>query len=257
MESLPPRTRLKTSTKDIMNKQHLVLLCSALLTLSARAEEPATPAPSPLSLVLTAGYDSRYCLYGYRLSRHLFQADIYAAYAQDEKTTVWGGSWIGYLADASLREVDGYIGVDRVLAPGWTAGLSGSLFHYIESPFTDEPLVAELSGHVSYQTERWGLSVRDHVDTESDGHLVRAIANLIQPVTDRIKLKGTAEFGYALGYYTDGNLPNHALFILEAPTTLTDTVYVTPFVSRTLALEAINDFEEDDTIFGGSISWIL
>ena len=240
-----------------MKRQPLVLLCSALLSLSVRAGEPATEAPSPLSLVLTAGYDSRYSLYGYRLTRHLDQADIYASYAVDDKTTVWGGSWVGYLADASLREVDGYIGVDRVFAPGWTAGLAGSLFHYIESPFTDESLVAEMAGHVSYQAERWGLSVRDNVDTESDGHLVRAIANVIQPVTDRIRVKGTAEFGYALGYYMNANLPNHALFTLEAPTTLTDTVYMTPFISRTVALEGIKDFEEDDTIFGGSISWML
>lgn len=240
-----------------MKKLLLALCCASACVLPVRAEE-ATPAPaSPLTLILTAGYDSRYVLYGYRLNRHLLGADVYAAYAMDEKNTLWGGSWFGIIPDGTYRELDAYVGWDRALGAGFTAGLAVSAFHYIEAPFTDESMVYELVGHVSYANGPFALALRDHVDTESDGHLARLIGSYTLPVTERISLKASAEYGYAFGYYIDGDKANHALFTLEAPTTLSDSVYVTPFISRTIALDAIDAFEEDDTFYGASISWML
>lgn len=238
-------------------KYYLLLLTVALLARPAFADEPAAEETSPLSLILTAGYDSRYMLYGYRLNRHLLGADVYAAYPLNEKTTVWGGAWYGVIPDGTYRELDGYVGVDRTLGHGFTAGFAISAFYYIDVPFTQRDVAYELLTHLTYAKGPFSLALRDHADSLADGHILRSIATYTQPINDRVSLKGTAEFGYAFEYYIEGNRANHALFTLEAPITLTPAVWITPFVTRSIPLDAIDAFEEDDTIVGGSISWNL
>jgi hypothetical protein len=238
-------------------KNYLLILTTALLALPVFAEEPAAEEASPLSITLTAGYDSRYMLYGYRLNRHLLGADAYVAYALDDHTTLWGGSWFGIIPDGTYRELDGYVGVDRVLGHGFTAGFAISAFYYVDVPFTQRDVVYELMTHLMYSKGPFSFDLRDHADTLADGHILRSIATYTQPIHDRVSLKGTAEFGYAFEYYIEGNLPNHALFTIEAPTVISPAVWVTPFITRSIPLAASDSFEEEDTIFGGSISWSL
>lgn len=230
------------------------IVIAALLALTAFRARVET-APEPLSVTLTAGYDSRYLLYGYRLNRHLLKADAYLAYTLNEKTTLWGGSWFGLIPDGTYREIDAYIGINRALGGGFSVGAAVSAFYYIEVPFSDKDLVYELLTHATYFHERFSLSLKDHLDTESDGHLLRAIATVPMALTDRVRLEGTAEYGYAFGYYIDGDKPNHALLKLAAPIALSEAVYLTPHITRSIALDAIEAFERDDTILGASISW--
>lgn len=238
-------------------KRLLIVLFALLAAAPVRAEEPAAEETSPWSVILTAGYDSRYMLYGYRLNRHLLGGDVYAAYALDENTTLWGGSWFGIIPDGTYRELDGYVGIDQVLGAGFTVGAAVSAFYYIDVPFTERDVVYELATHITYTKGPFSLALRDHVDSLADGHLLRSIATYTQAVNDRFSLKATAEFGYAFEYYIEGNRANHAIFTLEAPTTLSPTVWITPFITRSVPLDAIDAFEEDDTIVGGSISWML
>ncbi len=230
------------------------IVIAALLVLPAFHARAET-APAPLSVTLTAGYDSRYLLYGYRLNRHLLKADAYLAYTLDEKTTLWGGSWFGLIPDGTYRELDGYVGIDRALGGGFSVGAAVSAFHYIEVPFSNKDLVYELLTHATYFHERFSLSVKDHIDTESDGHLLRAIASVPMALMERVRLEGIAEYGYAFGYYIDGDKPNHALLKLAAPIALSEAISFTPHITRSFALDAIEAFERDDTIFGASISW--
>ncbi len=237
-------------------KRTLLALLIALTILPARASDPESHS-SPLSITLTAGYDSRYLLYGYRLNRHLLKADAYAAYALDEKTTLWGGAWFGLIPDGSYRELDGYMGIDRALGGGLSVGAAISAFYYIEVPFSDKDVVYELMTHVSYYHERFALSLKNHVDTESDGHLLRGILAIPIALTDRVALEASGEYGYAFRYYIDGNKPNHALLKLAAPIALSDALRLTPYIARSIALDAIDAFEKDDTIAGLSLSWTL
>lgn len=238
-------------------KKLLFTLALGLWFVPAWAEEPVAEETHPLSTTLTAGYDSRYVLYGYRLSRHLYHVDAYSSYALNDRTTLWAGAWYGYLTDGTYREVDGYAGIDRALGNGFSVGFGYSLFHYIEVPFTDKDWDHEFAVHVSYYTEKLFLSLRDQYDVEAEGHLARAIAAYTQPVSDRLSLVASAEFGYAFDYYIEGNRANHTLWMLKAPIRITDHVVATPFIARSIPLDAIDEYEENETYGGISISWTL
>ncbi len=237
-------------------KNFLIALLAGLAAAPAFAADSETET-SPWSATLTAGYDSRYMLYGYRLNRPLLGGDLYVAYALDENTTLWGGSWFGIIPDGTYRELDGYVGVDRALGAGFTVGAAVSAFHYIDVPFTKRDVAYELATHVTYAKGPFSLALRDHLDSLADGHLLRSIATYTRAVNDRLSLKATAEIGYAFEYFIEGNRANHAIFTLEAPITLSTAVWVTPFVTRSIPLDALDAFEEEDTIAGASISWSL
>lgn len=231
-----------------MKKLLLSLLLSALA-------HPLFAEESTLSTTVTLGYDSRYVLYGYRLSRHLYRADVYLYKPLTEKVSVWGGAWYGYLTDGTYHEVDVYGGVDRMLTDTIGVGLAYSLFNYIEVPYEADDRESEFAAHVSYYGEQLSLSTRAQYDTGGEGTLIRTIGSWSQPVNDAITLKATAEVGYALEYYIAGNLWNHAQFKLEAPWQVNAAMTVTPYVLRSIPLAASDDFEENDTIYGVSASW--
>lgn len=232
-----------------------LLLLAGLFTLPALADEPSSTNQSPLIAALTVNYDSKYVLYGYRQDGPLLGTDIYLGYPVSESTTLWGGSWFGIIPNGTYREWDAYVGLDRSLSASIAAGIALSAFRYIEAPFTDETITFEIAGHLTYQDEHLSLSFRQHVENKSDGTLSRLIASYTQPVTERVALRGVAEFGYAFGYYIHGNRPNHALLRVELPLALRDTLSFTPFIARSIALSAIDSFEEDDTYGGAELTW--
>jgi len=227
-----------------------VLLAATAFAAPARAEETA-PA---VSTTLTLSYDSRYVLYGYRLSRHLFHGDVYLAYPLDEQTTVWGGGWYGYLTDGTYNELDIYGGIDRMLNEFLTVGFQYSLFNYLEVPFETSDQVHEFAVHGTVAFDAFSFSLRDQYDTEAEGHLVRGIAGYTQAATDALSISLECEAGYALEYFIEGNRWNHALVTLETPYAFNASTAITPFVSRSIPLAAIDDFEQYETVFGASVS---
>jgi hypothetical protein len=224
----------------------------AFVALTAAA--PVRAQESSLSTTLTVGYDSRYVLYGYRLSRHLYHADVYLYQPINDKTSVWGGSWYGYLTDGTYHEVDVYGGVDRMLTDTISVGLAYSLFNYIEVPFETDDRESEFAAHLSYTGEHLSLSLREQYDTGARGSLMRALAGWTQGVSDKVAIKAGAEAGYAFGYFIDGNLWNHAKLSLQAPYQWSDTVSISPFIARSIPLAAIDDFEQYETIYGINVS---
>lgn len=226
----------------------LLALISLVTSATVRAQE------SSLSTTLTVGYDSRYVLYGYRLSRHLYHADVYLYQPIDDKTSVWGGSWYGYLTDGTYNEVDVYGGVDRMLTETISAGLAYSLFNYIEVPFETDDRESEFAAHVSYAGEHLSLSLREQYDTGAEGSLMRAITSWTQGVCDKVTVKAGAEAGYAFGYYIDGNLWNHAKLILQTPYQWSESMSISPFIARSIPLAAIDSFEQYETIYGINVS---
>lgn len=216
---------------------------------------PSSAETSPLSTTLTLGYDSRYVLYGYRLSRHLYHADAYLYRPIDDKTSAWGGAWYGYLPDGTYHEVDVYGGVDRLLTDTLSAGLAYSLFNYIEVPFPTDDRESEFAAHLSYAGGPLSMSLRGQYDTGAKGTLARAIAGWSQPLCSAVSLNLGAEAGYAFEYYIEGNLWNHAEASLETPWQATDALVVTPFLSRSIPLAAIDGFEQYETLYGLSASY--
>lgn len=223
---------------------------------AARAQESdvSEPEPAAWSLTLTTGYDSRSVLYGYRLSRHLIHADLYAWRPITDSVSVWAGAWAGYLTDGTYRQVDACAGFDVALSESFSVGLDYTLFGYLEVPFSDKDTVSALAAQAVYQFDGLTLTLRDQYDFEAEGHLARAIASYTRPVAGPVSLRLEAEFGYAFQYYIEGNRPNHALFTLGLPVQINESVGMEVFLSRSLALGAIRAFEEHVTYGGLSLS---
>jgi len=209
---------------------------------------------SGLSTTVTLGYDSRYVLYGYRLSKHLYHADLHASLPVGEKFTVWAGTWYGYLTDGTYHEVDLYAGADYQLTSHFSAGLAYAMFNYLKVPFPTSKQAHELSGHITFTSGPLTLSLRDLYDSEAEGHLARAVASLYQPLNDTAALSLSAEYGYSFDYFGTGDGPNHALFRMSVPVRLNETFTVAPFIAQSLALDVIDSFEKNQTYGGVSLS---
>lgn len=216
---------------------------------------PALRAESALSTTVTAGYQSRYMLYGYNLSSHLYMADVYLYYPVNEQISVWGGSWYGHQNGGAYREVDVYGGVDYAINANVTAGLAYSLFNYLEVPFETSDHVSEFAAHLTASAGPFTLELRDHYDDSAEGHLLRAVLYASQSVTDKITLSLKAEAGYAIDYFIEGNEWNHADIRLSVPWQATASISVTPYLARSIAFEAIDDYEDDVTYGGISASY--
>lgn len=229
----------------------ILLALTALITLVA----PVCAESSPVSATITTAYESRYVLYGYRLSRHLYMVDLYLFKPLDEKTSIWGGAWYGYLTDGTYHEVDVYGGIDRMITDTLTLGLAYSLFNYIEVPFPTSDHVSEFAAHATYASGGLSLQLREQYDTEAEGHLIRAIGSYTLPLAGSVSLVLGAEAGYAVEYFIEGNLWNHAEVSAKTPWQLNDRWSISPFIARSIPLAAIDDFEQYETYGGISASY--
>lgn len=203
-----------------------------------------------ISTTVTLGYESRYVLYGYRLSKHLWHADVYFSMPAGERLTVWAGSWFGTLPDGTYNEIDFYTGADYQLTDHISAGLAYSIFNYLEAPFPTSQQAHEISGHLTMTAGPFTLSLRDLYDSEAEGHLARAVAAFDHPITDTVGLSLSAEYGYSFDYFAAGDGLNHALFKAAVPMQMNKTWTVSPFIAQSLALDVIDSFEEDQ-FYGG------
>lgn len=214
---------------------------------------PEAAAGPPLGVTLNLSYDSEYMLYGYRLGRNLFHTDVSLWRPLTDRLSFWAGSWYGVLPDGTYHEVDVYGGVDWALTERLSVGVGYTLFNYIEVPFPTSTHVSEFAAQLAYAAGPLTLTVRDQYDTEAEGHLVRGIANVAREIFGRLSVDASAEFGYAFEYFIEGNRPNHALFTMKLPVRITDRIRATPFIARSLALAAIDGYEDDVTYGGLSV----
>lgn len=262
---------MKRTRRTLLQSFLFIALSSAALADDSAAlmpsQESSSPDPidaqsagaalgSPGYGSLTLGYDSRYVLYGYRLTRHLYKADMYLSKPLTDKLSVWAGSWYGYLADDTYSELDLYGGANWKVTDRLTAGACYSLFNYFKAPFTEEANDQEYAvSLVRAVGEKLTLALRDQYDLAAKGHLLRALADFNQPLAGKLTLTLSAEYGYVLNYYEEEDGPHHALFKMSLAHPITDTLSATLFLARTLALDAIDSFEEDDTYGGVSMTW--
>lgn len=238
---------------------NLPLRLALTLLLAAPAVPRADPQPAPpaVSGSFTAGADSRYVLYGYRLGRHLYRGELYLSRPAGPSVTLWGGSWYGYLRDGSYNELDLYAGADWAAAENTTLGAGYSLFNYLEVPFSDDPINSEFTVYAIRALGPVALTLRDHIDLAADGQLLRGLASYSRGLPLEATLKLDAEAGYGFRYYSDVNGWQYAQFKLGLSRPLTPSLAASAFVARTLALATIEDFEEDDTFWGGSLVWFF
>ncbi|MGA1193479.1 MAG: hypothetical protein ACO398_02975 [Kiritimatiellia bacterium] len=227
-----------------------IILCAFALS-----QSPLVHAENALSTTITAGYQSRYVLYGYHLSSHLYMTDIYLYYPLNEKVSAWGGSWFGYQSGGTYSEIDVYGGVDYSVNANLTAGLAYSLFNYLDVPFETDDQVSEFAVHLTATAGPLTFELRNHYDTGAEGHLLRGVLYTGHQLNEKLALNLKAEAGYAFDYFIDGNAWNHADLRLSAPYQATESVSINPYIARSIALEAIDSFEKDETYGGISVSY--
>lgn len=224
-----------------------ILLALLLLATTSQAS-------SNVWKTLTLSYESRYVLYGYDQGQNLYHADLCFGMPVNDRLSVWAGSWFGTQFDGEYNEVDFYAGADVQLSDHFSAGLAYSLFNYIETPYPTSKQAHEISGHLTFVSGPFSLSLKDLYDTEGEGHLARAVASIEQPLTDTLSLEFSTEYGWSFDYFAVGDGPNHALFKLAAPWQLNETFSLKPFIAHSLALDVLDSFESDRTYGGLSLS---
>jgi hypothetical protein len=203
-----------------------------------------------LSTTATVGYDSRYVLYGYTLSPHLYQASVNTYLPLSDRWSSWAGAWYGYQPDGTYQELDLYAGLDAVLCDHLVVGGGYSMFNYLEVPFPADDYAHEFMVHLTASAGPASLRISDQYDSMAEGHLARAVANVKQPLTRHIGVSGTVEYGYAFDYFMEGNAPQYVLIRLGLPATVGETWGLRPFVARSIPLAAIDDYEDDVTYWG-------
>lgn len=207
-----------------------------------------------VSTTVTLGYESSYVLYGYTQGPHLFHADVLFWMPVNDRLSVWAGSWYGTQFNGTYNEADFYAGFDYQLSEHFSAGLAYSMFNYIETPYTISKQAHELSGHLTWATGPFSLSLKDLYDSEGNGHLTRVVAGFDRPITETVGLSLSAEYGYSFDYFAVGDGPNHALFRAAFPWQINETFCVEPFIAHSLAMDVIDSFEQDKTYGGISLT---
>ncbi|MGB3118394.1 MAG: TorF family putative porin [Verrucomicrobiales bacterium] len=74
-------------------------------------------------------------------------------------------------------------------------------------------------------------------------------------MTDRIRFDASAGLSYQWDYFANGGSWNHVGLNLAMPISLSESFTIEPYIGATFALEAIDDYQ-DDQLFGG-VSFIL
>ena len=87
-------------------------------------------------------------------------------------------------------------------------------------------------------------------DFDIDGWYLDLTVGRSVALTDMISLNLAAGISYSIDYNSDGSDFNNVLLVVSLPIALTDRATLTPYVAGTLALDAIDGFQ-DDEIFGG------
>ncbi|NQU39720.1 MAG: hypothetical protein HQ523_07190 [Lentisphaerae bacterium] len=239
----------------------LLLLAALLLPLSLPAadEDAATEAPAALldglSLSATVSYDSRYVLYAYSLTEHLYHASVNAYLPINDRWSAWAGSWYGTLDDGTYRELDLYAGFDAVIGSHFSAGGGWSLFNYLKVPYPSDDSANELMAHVTATAGPFALRLSDQYDFSAEGNLVRLILTGTQPLCDHVTLIASIDYGYALDYYIEGNAPNHVICRLSLPLKVSEAVTVKPFVAHSTPLKAIKEYEVERTYWGVHVDY--
>jgi hypothetical protein len=225
--------------------------CTILIMLLSTCHALAEPGIwSRHTTTATINYHSRYVLYGVEYGQDLFHTDLYLHLPLNQRITLWGGGWYGYLSNGTYHEVDLTIGAECQMAAHLSAGLSYTLVNYLEVFLPIDALAHQAQSHLTYAHGPLTLSWRTLYSSESRGYLLRFFATLAQPLSETVSLAIRTEYGYEFQHLTDRNGSTHAEIRLMLPWQMTDTAVIQPFVARSIALETIDAFVGNYT-YGG------
>ncbi len=217
---------------------------------SSKAEETVTFDAAPAegstegwggSLFLSGGYATDFIFRGRNFGDNMGEGRAELAFPVGESASLnVGGKYAG--ADG-YEEAQAFASLQQSFG-AFTAAL-GYRWYGLDADNRNELgfLIGTALGGVDW-------SVGYFYDTELAGHYVEFMGQRSWQLFDQLSLRAGAGISGASNYWYGGSGFNNAVFRLDMPVTVRDWITLTPWISASIPMEAIKDYE-DDTVFGG------
>lgn len=234
------------------------LSLATLVNAGPVAPAPMEPAPEPEPMItgeVALNYASTYEFRGVDFGDDLIDATLALELAATDKLTLSAGAWYADLWNGGYNELNLFAGLEYdfgfINAGGgytWykfpeTGGDANELGAYLSTDDVIGSEVAEmtfaLAGYYDFETEGWYFDLG---------------TTLGFALTDMLGLEFGAGITYNESYYIAGNGFNHAYGSVSLPVTLRENVTLTPYFRGTLAMDAIEDFQDDIGLGGVSLA---
>ncbi|QQL44893.1 hypothetical protein [Sulfuriroseicoccus oceanibius] len=213
-----------------------------------KATEVVSESPSVFSGKLVAGYSSSYEFRGVDFGDHLVDVCLSTGFDLGNDVELGLGTWYGSLVQDDYTELNLVADVTKSfgafeLGAGYTYyyfGESGAKAHEVGlfGSYQIVPAVAwNLGGYYDFETEGTYIETSLAAETQC-------------LIWDRLTWAAEIGVAYNVDYYVDGDGFNHSFLEISAPITLTDNATLTPFIRGTLAMDVLED-SEDDLLIGG------
>ena len=222
--------------------------------------EPTPIAPAPLfGAEVAVGYDTHYMFRGVNYGEDSVWGSIELALPVIPGMDLTVGAWYQDPQSASLQnpgsedELDLYAILGTEVAPGVSVWVGYYAYLYPEAGngSTNEVTVGT---EFSVLNELLTVSVEAYYDLDIEGWYFTPTASHTLRVTDFLSIKIGGAVGYQIDYNADGGDWNDVRAFVKAPIALTENLTLEPYIAHSWALDAIEDFQDDEFYGGVSLS---
>jgi len=193
------------------------------------------------SLYLSGGYASEYLFRGRHLGDNLAEgrAEWVLPIAETASLSI-GGKYAG---TDDYEEAQGFASLQQGFGIFNTA--LGYRWYGLDADDRQEVgfLIGTALGGVDW-------SIGYYYDSELSGHFVEMLGQHTWQIYDHLALRSSAGISATSNYWHGGSGWNNAVFRLDLPVNVRNWFTLTPWISASVPLDAIDD-HEDDSVFGG------
>lgn len=227
--------------------------------IAAPSPGPIAPAPPLFGVEVAVGYDTHYMFRGVNYGEDSVWGLIEVALPIIPGVDLAVGAWYQDPQSAAPEnpdredELDLYATLGAEVAPG-IYGWVG-YYHYL-FPEAGNGSTNEVTAGVEFAllNELLTVSVEAFYDIDIEGWYFMPTASHTIPVSDFLSIEFGAAIGYQVDYYRDGGDWNDVRAFAKAPISLTENVTLEPYIAHSWALDAIEDFQDDELYGGVSLS---
>lgn len=213
--------------------------------------EAAVEEAAAIGANISVGYDSAYIFRGVKIADDSVWGQVDYAFDLTENLALDFGTWYQTSASDQYDELDLWAGLSTSFGPVDFA--AGFLWYYFP------PVGGDGSGdtqEVFYSLETeigYGVSLgfTHAYDFVPSGHYFGLAAGRSFELTDKIGLDLAAGVSYNYQYFVEGDGWNNVDLSAGLPIMLTPTATLTPYISYSHALSALEDIGEDNYLYGG------
>ena len=205
-------------------------------------QAPATESGgSVASLIVSGGYASDFIFRGREFGTGMGEGRAECVFpVGDSASFSIGGK---YAASDDYEEAQGFASLQQALGP-ITAALG---YRYYGLDADDRQEVGFLIGSV---LGGFDFSLAYYYDARMSGHYVELLSQRTWQVFEHLGVRTGAGISAASNYWYGESGMNNAVFRVDLPVNLRDWATLTPWVSVSLPMEALDDYS-GDAVFGG------